>query len=607
MFLLLAAQAVFVCPSGATPDQILDANRVAMQSASRASTMSATFSYRGQGLTGASHSTIDLQEGRFIEETAIGPTTGATGFDGRTAWMRDLSGVTSPQEGGDKPALAVNAAYRNVNRWWRPDRGGAAIEMLACDRLRITPPNGVAFEASFDPTSHLLATVREDQSFGVVTSTSYSRYERRGGHLVPTLIATITGDDPGTQETLSLSNVTFGKPRAAAWFAMPATVRAHWALPPSGRVTVPIRLLNNHVVVDVRIDGHGPFPFLVDTGGHDIVTPATAKALGIVSQGATPTFGAGDKPGSNGYAHLARIDVGGAALSDQTVITLDFSPVNVEGLQLGGMLGVEFIERFVVRLDYGAKTMTLIDTRRFGAEERAAAGAPVPFLFYSHMPQVAGRIDGRAARLDIDTGSRAEVTLTAPFVARAGLRQAYPDGVTITDGWGVGGASHSYVVRLGSLSLGSVAAANPIAGLSSASVGAFADRGSEANVGSGLLKRSVVTFDYVHKTMYLKPLAHPDQDTGRFDKVGFWLNVGRDGLEVMDLAPGGPADAAGLKVGDVVTTLGGLPVAGRVLSDVRRELKLVEVGRPFPIGYRRGNTTALATVTPRDLIPDVGR
>ena len=95
-----------------------------------------------------------------------------------------------------------------------------------------------------------------------------------------------------------------------------------------------------------------------------MVTPSTVKALGIASRGESPSFGAGDKAASNGYAHLDVIDAGGAVLRDQTVVTLDFSPTEVEGVQLGGILGVEFIERFVVQIDYGAKTMTLEEVLR---------------------------------------------------------------------------------------------------------------------------------------------------------------------------------------------------------------------------------------------------
>jgi hypothetical protein len=57
------------------------------------------------------------------------------------------------------------------------------------------------------------------------------------------------------------------------------------------------------------------------------------------------------------------------------------------------MIGVDFFERFVIQIDYGTRTLTLIDPVHFGPGERADAGTPVPLKFYSHMPQVSGTFD----------------------------------------------------------------------------------------------------------------------------------------------------------------------------------------------------------------------
>lgn len=605
MLLMTAALASAICQSPVNVNGVLDTYHQAAMPTRAERLMRATYSYKGQGLVGTVTRVVDLQSGSFVEEGNASPNKWASGYDGRLAWMRDLSDVTSPEQGGDKPALARNAAYRNANLWWAPDRGGAMIKPITCDTLRITPRGGKPFDARFDPVTHLLMSLREDQSFGLYTTTEYSSYERRGGYLVPMQVVTMTNGDPGTRETMRLSSLTFSKRADDVAFRMPERVTRSWSLPAAGRVTVPIRLVNNHVVADVRVNGRGPFPFLVDTGGHDIITPETLGELGLPSLGASPSFGAGNKAGSNGYAYVDSIDAGGAVLRDQTVITLDFSPKDVEGIQLGGMLGVEFIERFVVRIDYGAKTMTLIDPDHFSPGERQRAGVAIPFAFYDHMPQVLGTFDGRPARLDIDTGSRADVTMTTPFVQRESLRTAYTGGITITDGWGVGGPSHSYVVRVASLGLGAVDNADVIAGFSSATVGAFADGGSEGNVGSGLLKRFSVTFDYSRQVLYLRKLANPDPDTGRFDRVGMWLNQADGGLRVMDVASGGPAAQAGLEVGDIVTGIDGTPVRGRTLSNVRHDLKLVTVGKPLPVAYLRKGETKTATVVPRNLIPDI--
>jgi hypothetical protein len=604
LLLFAAAAAAVACTTNPDPHALLDANRAATVLGSPPhGTRVARYAYHGQGLDGTVGATIDLNNGDFIQTQTLGAIKQANGFDGTHAWMRDLSGAYSPQAGGNKVALAINEAYRNANLWWRTDLGGARLELLGCDGLRVTPLGGQPFEAWFDPHTHLLIRIRETQSYGATSDTHYSHFQRRAGELIPTQVDIDTNDDPTGRQTLRLRELSTTAARPASTYAMPNERPADWSLPSPGRVTMPFTLTNNHIIVEVRIDGRGAYPFLVDTGGHDIVTPYAAKGLGIRSVGDTPSSGAGEKSVSSGYAHVARIDAGGALLNDQTVVTLDFSPPDVEGIQLGGMLGVEFLERFVVQIDYGAKTLTLVDPAKFSTGDRTAAGTAIPFVFYEHMPQVTGTFDGRPARYDIDTGSRVEVTLTAPFVSRESLREAYPNGAKIIDGWGVGGASRSYVVRAGELSLGPVTTSQPIASFSEAKHGAFSDSNYEGNVGSGLLKRYVATFDYPGRALYLKPAQGLDPDVGAFDRVGMWINLGEGGMAVMDLAADGPAAQAGLKVGDMITAIDGAAVSTRSLSDVRRSLKTAPLGRPLAIAYSRAGTPAVAQVVPRDLIP----
>lgn len=603
MLSLFALTLAAACTSSPDPLALLKAQRAATQLRSPPhGTRIARYAYRGQGLEGAVDTKIDLDTGNFIEATTLGAIKEAKGFDGHLAWMQDLSGAYLPQTGGNKEALAISEAYRNANLWWRADHAGARLEPLGCDGLRVTPVDGQPFEARFDPHTHLLMEVRESQSFGATHDIHYSLFQRKDGVLIPTRIDTDTNDDPKSHRTLQLSETSTTIARPASAYAMPRHKPSDWSLPSPGRVTMPFTLINNHIIVDVRLDGRGPYPFLVDSGGHDIVTPYAVKELGIVSAGDTPSFGAGEKSVSSGYAHIDRIDIGSALLSNQTLVTLDFSPPAVEGIPLGGMLGLEVFERFVVQIDYGAKTLTLIDPASFSEVDRAASGVAIPFVFYEHMPQVKGDFDGRPARYNIDTGSRAEVTLTAPYVSVERLRDAYPDGIEITDGWGVGGASRSYVVRAGVLGLGSVATPRPIAGLSETRHGAFSDSNYEGNVGSGLLKRYVATFDYSRLTLFLKPTENLDQDVGAFDRVGMWINLGEAGMTVMDLAAQGPAEMAGLKVGDVITAIDGTAVLTRTLSDIRRSFKIAPVGRAIAVTYSRGGEPNTTQVVPRDLI-----
>ena len=281
---------------------------------------------------------------------------------------------------------------------------------------------------------------------------------------------------------------------------------------------------------------------------------------------------------------VSEIAVGGMRMRDQTAFALDFASRQTEGFEVGGMIGFEFFRRFAVRIDYGNGTMTIMDPKRFDAKD---AGVPIRFLFYDHMPQVEGRFNDLPGRFDIDTGSRSEVDLTTPFVERASLRSAYPDAVLAVDGWGVGGPVKSHVVRGKSLSLGPVTVAAPVVSLSTAKAGSFSDANYEGNVGSGFLKRFVVTFDYAHQVMYLKPLVPPPIDAGTFDKSGMWINLADGGFELADVAVGSPASEAGLAAGDVIVAINDVAATTIALPDARQLLRTSPDGTVVRLKFLR--------------------
>jgi hypothetical protein len=65
------------------------------------------------------------------------------------------------------------------------------------------------------------------------------------------------------------------------------------ARPDGSRSTavVPISVENGQIIVDVTIDGRGPFPMMFDTGGVEAVTPEAAAALGLKVEGGAAAVG----------------------------------------------------------------------------------------------------------------------------------------------------------------------------------------------------------------------------------------------------------------------------------------------------------------------------
>jgi len=579
-------------PPLADPAQVLAAYRAAAggQAWPGKSTLRAAYAYTGNELNGTVISVSDTGSGAFIDAYDTDPTSGASGFDGAAPWMRDQSGAVTPEQGGDRIQLALNEAYRNANKWWLPDHGGAEIRSLGSRQedgreyavLKILPAGGKPFEAWFDQQSHLLARVVEVQFF-LTTTFSYADYRAVDGVMLAGSIKTDSGTG-GAPELQTLTQAAFLPARPASAYAPPSWSRSNLSLA-GGSTTIPFQLLNNHVYANVFINGKGPFRFIFDTGGHNILTPATAAALGLQPKGDAQSGGAGEKTVSTGYVKVNKIQVGAMTMRDTPAFVLNFSSPKTEGFEEQGMIGFEVFRRFVTTFDYGAQTLTLTEPARFSPAE---AGRPVPFKFYDHNVQVTGTVDGIPGRFNIDTGSRSEITLTKPFVDKYQWRASHPHGALAIDGWGVGGPSRSYVVRGSELTLGDVRQENVINSLSLQDKGAFSDANFEGNIGSGFMKRFIVTFDYGKQIMYLKPRPAPVADSGVYDRSGMWINAGEQAFEVVDVTPGGPAAAAGLQVGDRIVAVDGAPVASAGLPDFRKRLRTEAAGSTVKVSVLSG-------------------
>ncbi len=596
--------------AGPSAGDVLAANKAAMGGSAwdKKIVVSIDADYSGQGLTGTAHSVNDLKGGRSMSEYKIGPATGGNGYDGVTPWQRDSSGTVTRQQGGDALVLATNDAYRIANRWWLPDFGGAVVANLGqktdtsgqYDILSITPKGGKVFEAWFDARTHLLVKTVEQQGPDTVT-TMMSDYRPEGSVMFPHKFVTDRGLDKKYLETITITKVQFLGAQPDVVYAAPKITVSDFSIAGgAAETTLPIRIINNHIYGEAKVNGNGPFIFIFDTGGHNIVTPPIAKQLGLKVEGNLPTTGAGEGVMEGGFVNGVTLDVGNATVKNQLLVVFPLDTMSdIEGVPMPGMVGYETFRRFVTRIDYGAGTLTLIDPAKFDPKD---AGTPVKFVFNNHVPEVMGTFEGLPAKFDIDTGARTELTVTKPFAEQHNLRATHPKGVDAVDGWGVGGPSTAYVTRGAGMTIGDVDVGPVVASLATQSKGAFAGSDYSGNVGGGILKRFVVTFDYNNQIMYLKPLPRPVADTGTFDRAGMWINRSGTGFKVVDLTKGAPAEKAGLRKDDLIVAVDGTVAESIPLFDLRKRLRNDPVGTVVTFKVLRGNKPHTFKVTLRDLI-----
>jgi hypothetical protein len=589
-------------------DDILKANQTATAGTAWSSkaALQTDYAYVGQGLTGKTQSLSDLTSPRWVDTFAIGPITGANGYDGGHAWQKDQNGVVTLQDGGEAAPLAVNDAYRRANLWWRADHAGANVTTgpgvteagNTYDVLTVVPKNGKTFDAWFDHKTHLLARVVEVQGT-VPTTITYSDYSAVDGVQIAHKMEQKPVDDQ--PQTFTLTSAKFLPKQDPTAFAMPESTGNDFAIAGGAKqVTFPFQLINNHIYADVKVNGKGPYTFIFDTGGVNVVTPPIVKELGLKTEGQTAARGGGEGTMQTSFTKVDTLDLSGAQVKNQVFASIPLDGfAHIEGTAMPGMVGFETFRRFVTRIDYGNHTITLIDPKSFDAKD---AGAAVPIVFDGNVPEVVASYEGHTGKFMIDTGARNGLLLTTPFAEKNNLRAGAAKGAEMTTGWGVGGPTRSFAFRGGELKIGSISLPHNVTLLSTDKKGAMASSDLAGNIGGGVLKQFVVTFDYEHNTMYLKPIAGTVSDINTFDRAGMWINKDAAGLTVVDITAGAPAAEAGLQKGDIITAVNGKPAAGIVLPDLRMHLRNDAPGTVVTFTVKRDGGSKDVKVTLRDLI-----
>jgi hypothetical protein len=359
-------------------------------------------------------------------------------------------------------------------------------------------------------------------------------------------------------------------------------------------VTIPFEFLNNHIYVNVELNGKGPFLLLCDTGGANVITPTIAERLGVEPEGAFEARGAGEGTEKVSMVKVDSLTVGGVTMRNQLFIVFPLESFDaIEGVPQSGLIGYEVFKRFVVKIDYDRKLLTLTLPEAFRYE---GSGTVVPFVFDGRTPQVEGSVDGIPGSFHIDTGSRSTLTLMGPFVEKHNLIERYSPEVQGVTGWGVGGPVRSHVTRAGVLELGGIEFTNPVTQLSLQTGGAFTNTYVAGNVGAGLLKQFNIIFDYTNQQMIFEPNSRRSVPEP-YDRSGMWINAAGDAFEIIDVVENGPAAGAGLRAGDLIVSIDGVPAAGLSLPELRSRFTTDRAGTKLRLEIRRGDETENRTVT----------
>jgi len=434
-------------------------------------------------------------------------------FDGTRGWIidrnnqiSDLAGVSLEKE--------ILANYFATFSYLFADRMPGTVTASSEDPtgkyflLRLKPKGGTEATYAIDKTSFLpfsLAVASE----GGTSTIYYEDWREIDGIKLPFRYRQ-TEPDPTNNALVQQESIQLNTAIAATSFMRPQPTIPDFRFT-NGRNFSRMRLdrVDNAIFVQARINNSAFLWFILDTGASaTVIDSRRARALGLKSAGKVGASGAGGSSEVQ-FTKGVTFTLPGVKLMNQTVASVPFRK-EIAGVKrpFGGILGYDFISRFVMEMDFLRKTLILHDSNTY---DYKGTGKRVPITidgvpFVEADVKITGH-DPVSGRFEIDTGYDSALMLYRPFVMAHPILE--PAGASDPNTrQGFGHSTRSVRARVESLAFGDFSFRNVVADFPLGEEGTQGDKDVAGLIGNEILRRFKIIFDYSRKEMILEPNVH---------------------------------------------------------------------------------------------------
>ena len=358
---------------------------------------------------------------------------------------------------------------------------------------------------------------------------------------------------------------------------------------------VPFDYLAEHLFIDVTI-GCDKRTWIIDSGASvTVIDTAYATELGIETAGNMKGYGAGTTVQAS-FAELPPFSVDGIEFDSQRVAVIGISDLlRRAGIEVVGILGYDFLSRFVVKIDYAKELLSFYDPAgfKYGGKGRVI-DRPMKERFFIVPMTVDGEYSGDWT-LDIGAGG---TSFFYPFAVEQGLIDR--KGVESMAG-GAGGYHPRKTIKFDSVEIGEAVIDDPLISVPLQTGGALGSTEGIGNLGNNVLQHFVLYLDYERQNVILE---RGDNFGSEFpsDKSGLALAVNDDGgLEVFYVSPHTPADRAGFRQGDILKSVNDIPIEYIDGALALRELLRADMGTEYRFEVERSGGTRRLNLKLRNL------
>jgi len=302
------------------------------------------------------------------------------------------------------------------------------------------------------------------------------------------------------------------------------------------------------MLVDCHINNSEKvYHFMIDTGALFFIDKSLADELNLKQQGP-----------------MAKID---KLVMDQVVAERIFAmttfPLKMikqsSGITLHGIIGSNFLERYVVHFDYKKKQMTLRPPDHFTQDMKDQAGFMMKFQAHvvNRAPMIPCTLNGQIEVLGmVDTGQPFALALPLSFREKGinkSNKSIVAKGYIIK--WPGTSSQDNVLTTLDQLAFGKNTLDKPVIVLAE-----LPPMLSVPLIGADVLSQFLVTIDYEHQEIYFKPVTEKKWFTTLYS-IGLNLEENDQGeIEVKGVWDHSAANEAGIVPGDLVLAFNNIPL-----------------------------------------------
>jgi hypothetical protein len=270
---------------------------------------------------------------------------------------------------------------------------------------------------------------------------------------------------------------------------------------------MPMEFNGKHILVAVKINGQGPYEMLLDTGADVcLIKMSLAQELGLrIDAKEIPLSGIGAGKAKARWTQVQKLEVGEIAAKGLKVLATEITPKIKTG-PVAGIIGFDFFKDRSFQIDYAAQKLRFYSSAPFkksdGHTERRAV-LEMRFRERRRIPVIDVIVNDKRINTGIDTGSDSTLVLF-PETTRTLNLEAEANKLKPIVSFGYGGLT---LTRKGEVQIFAIEKLLLERVVTEFAVQAWDKEDSQ--IGNGILKNFIVTFDYKNKLVAFEKAAAP--------------------------------------------------------------------------------------------------